>query len=97
MFDHVSIGVTDIARSKKFYDAARLPGHVELSAICVHPEARGRGYAVQLTRRLMQLAFDGDEVPFLHVRPDNAGAIALYERLGFKTRRELVVLWRRPL
>lgn len=75
----------------------RLPGHVELSAICVHPEARGKGYAVQLTRRLMQLAFDDDELPFLHVRPDNAGAIALYERLGFKTRRELVVLWRRPL
>ena len=23
----------------------RLPGYVELSAICVHPEARGRGYA----------------------------------------------------
>ena len=23
----------------------RLPGHVELSAICVHPEARGKGYA----------------------------------------------------
>ncbi|MBI2737579.1 MAG: VOC family protein [Rhodospirillales bacterium] len=25
MFDHVSIGVTDIARSKKFYDAALRP------------------------------------------------------------------------
>ena len=74
----------------------RLPGHVELSAICVHPEARGRGYAASLTLRLMQLAFEADEVPFLHVRPDNEAAIALYRRLGFEVRRELVVLWRRP-
>ena len=29
----------------------------------------------------MRLAFDAGELPFLHVRPDNVGAIALYERL----------------
>jgi ribosomal protein S18 acetylase RimI-like enzyme len=74
-----------------------LPGYVELSAICVHPQARGRGHAVALTRRLMRLAFGRGDVPFLHVRPDNVGAVALYKRLGFETRRELVVLWRRPL
>ena len=74
----------------------RVPGHVELSAICVHPEARGKGYAAALTTRLIQRAFEDGEVPFLHVRPDNVGAVALYRRLGFETRRELVVLWRRP-
>jgi predicted GNAT family acetyltransferase len=73
----------------------RLPGHVELSAICVHPEARGKGYAAALTRSLMRRAFANGEVPFLHVRPDNKAAVALYRRLGFETRRELVVLWRR--
>lgn len=75
----------------------RLPGYVELSAICVHPEARGRGYAAELTLRLMRMAFNRGEVPFLHVRPDNAGAVALYRKLGFETRRELVVTWRQPL
>jgi ribosomal protein S18 acetylase RimI-like enzyme len=74
----------------------RLPGYVELSAICVHPEARGRGYAAGLTLQLMRMAFDRGEGPFLHVRPDNAGAVALYRRLGFETRRKLVVTWRRP-
>ncbi len=74
----------------------RLPGHVELSAICVHPEARGRGYAASLTAMLMRHAFETDVVPFLHVRPDNKKAVELYRRLGFATRRELVVLWRRP-
>ncbi len=75
----------------------RLPGYIELSAICVHPEARGRGYAAGLTLQLMRMALDRGEVPFLHVRPDNVGAVAPYRRLGFETRRELVVTWRRPL
>lgn len=74
----------------------RVPGHVELSAVCVHPDARGRGHGAMLTRALMQRAFAGGEVPFLHVRPDNAAAIGLYRRLGFEVQRELVVLWRRP-
>ena len=70
----------------------RLPGHVELSAICVHPQARGRGHAAVLTLSLMRHAFARGDVPFLHVRPDNIGAVALYKRLGFETRRELVVV-----
>lgn len=74
----------------------RLPGHVELSAICVHPEARGRGHAAALTGMLMQRAFADGLVPFLHVRPENEAAVELYRRLGFAIRRELVVLWRRP-
>jgi ribosomal protein S18 acetylase RimI-like enzyme len=74
----------------------RVPGHVELSAICVHPEARGKGHAAALTQGLMRLAFEGGEVPFLHVRRDNVAAVTLYKRLGFETRREIVVLWRRP-
>jgi len=74
----------------------RVPGHVELSAICVHPEARGQGHAARLVRRLMRLAFENDEVPFLHVRPDNKSAIDLYHHLGFVVRRGLMVLWRRP-
>src|SRR5258707_111574 len=60
----------------------RLPGYVERSATCVHAEARGQGHAVSLTRALMRLAFEGGEVPFLHVRPDNVAAIALYKRLA---------------
>lgn len=74
----------------------RLPGHVELSAICVHPAMRGKGYAAGLTRALTRLALENDDVPFLHVRPDNVAAVSLYRRLGFEVRRELIVLWRRP-
>lgn len=73
----------------------RLPGHVELSGICVHPDARGQGHAARLTRTLMADAFARGDVPFLHVRPENQAA-ELYRRLGFVTRCELAVVWRRP-
>lgn len=75
----------------------RVAGHVELSAICTHPDARGRGLGARLTAVLMQRAFDRGERPFLHVRPENAAACSLYQWLGFETRRELHILWRKPI
>ena len=74
----------------------RVPGYVELSGIATHPDARGRGLASRLTRELMRMALDHGETPFLHVRVGNP-AIALYERLGFEVRREIWVLWRKPI
>jgi ribosomal protein S18 acetylase RimI-like enzyme len=71
-------------------------GFVELSAICTRPDGRRRGYAAALTTRLARAAHARDEVPFLHVFAENAAAVALYERLGFRTRRMLWVIWRRP-
>ena len=73
-----------------------LPGYIEMSAICTHPQARGRRLAEYLMRRLMHAAFARGERPFLHVLPDNDAAIALYRRLGFEVRAEMQYLWRRP-
>jgi ribosomal protein S18 acetylase RimI-like enzyme len=73
-----------------------LPGHVELSAICVHPEARGRGLGAALTLRVAREALARGEVPFLHVFPDNPAA-SLYASLGFRERATLWVLWHRPV
>lgn len=73
----------------------QLPGYTELSAICTHPDARGRGHAARLTRCLMNRVIDRGELPFLHVRTDNP-ALELYRRLGFVERREIWVLWRKP-
>jgi ribosomal protein S18 acetylase RimI-like enzyme len=75
----------------------RIAGFVELSAISTLPNARRRGYAECLTLELMRRALDRGERPFLHVRSTNTGAIALYRKLGFKPRRELVSLWCKPL
>jgi ribosomal protein S18 acetylase RimI-like enzyme len=57
----------------------RLDAHVELSAICTHPAARGRGLAERLVRRLMHDALQRGQQPFLHVLPANLGAISLYQ------------------
>jgi ribosomal protein S18 acetylase RimI-like enzyme len=73
----------------------QLPGHVELSAICVHPDCRGMGFGSGLTRHLAHRARAHGEVPFLHVFPENP-AMRVYARLGFRERARLWVLWRRP-
>jgi ribosomal protein S18 acetylase RimI-like enzyme len=70
-------------------------GHVELSAICVHPDVRGHGLGASMTRRLANDAIGRGEMPFLHVFPDNPAG-ALYERLGFRERATLWVLWHKP-
>jgi ribosomal protein S18 acetylase RimI-like enzyme len=72
----------------------RPPGFVELSAICAHPAARGRGLGAAITTRLALMALARSEMPFLHVFPDNPAA-ALYKRLGFREPARLWVVWRR--
>jgi predicted GNAT family acetyltransferase len=65
------------------------PGFTEVSGVCTHPDHRGRGYAGQLMRAVAMRILAGGEQPFLHVYPSNAGAIALYEALGFRLRRPI--------
>jgi ribosomal protein S18 acetylase RimI-like enzyme len=65
----------------------KLEGFTEISAVCTHPDHRGRGYAHDLVSAVAQAVLDRGEWPFLHVFSDNLPAIALYERLGFTIRR----------
>jgi ribosomal protein S18 acetylase RimI-like enzyme len=69
----------------------KFPGFTEISAVCTHPEYRGRGLAEALVRILMRNILDSGEVPFLHIFADNVAAGALYKKLGFTHRRSLVV------
>lgn len=68
----------------------RAPGLTEVSAVCTHPDWRGRGYAGKLMRVVMARIIARGETPFLHSYATNAGAIALYEKLGFRLRREVI-------
>jgi len=64
----------------------RVPGYTELSAVCTHPDHLGRGYAGFLMSEIIRRIVERGERPFLHVRPENARAVGLYERLGFEKR-----------
>ena len=63
----------------------------EVSGICTHPDAQGRGLARRLTELVVRRELARGETPFLHVVSTNAKAIALYERIGFTIAREVPV------
>jgi len=65
----------------------RVPGFVEVSAVCTHPDARGRGYARALMSAVMESILRDGDTPFLHSFADNHAAIRVYEALGFTHRR----------
>jgi ribosomal protein S18 acetylase RimI-like enzyme len=65
----------------------KVPGFTEVSAVCTHPEHLGNGYARTLMLEIMRGIHQRGETSFLHVRQNNARAVELYERLGFRTRR----------
>lgn len=65
--------------------------YAEVSAVCTHPDYAGRGLARKLISSQIQRITAAGDIPFLHVKADNKGAIALYERLGFIVRKKINV------
>jgi len=57
----------------------------EISAVCTHPEFRGRGYAQALTMFLAAQIQAAGKIPFLHVKSEN-GAKVVYQKIGFRVR-----------
>ena len=70
----------------------RLPGWVEVSAVCTHPEARNQGLGAALTLRVAQGIREAGGRAFLHVLEENENALRLYQSLGFVIRRKCDVV-----
>jgi ribosomal protein S18 acetylase RimI-like enzyme len=72
-----------------------MDGFHEISAVCTHPDYRGRGYGSALMRAVGERILAEGATPFLHTYVHNTGAIALYNRLGFEVRGEVAYfVWR---
>jgi ribosomal protein S18 acetylase RimI-like enzyme len=65
--------------------------YTEITAVCVHPSHRGRGFAQVLLAAISRRIAARGEIPFLHVFSNNESAIALYRRQGMEIRRRLHV------
>lgn len=75
----------------------KLPGHAELSGVCVHPDFRRRGLGALMSRFVAGRIAAAGETAFLHAYAANAAAIGLYAALGFRLRRTMrVAALRRP-
>jgi ribosomal protein S18 acetylase RimI-like enzyme len=66
----------------------KLPGYTEVSAVCTHPDFRGRGYSNALMSAVMAGIMNRGQIPFLHVRTENP-ALLLYQKMGFRVRVQL--------
>ncbi len=69
----------------------RFPGYTEVSAVCTHPDFRGRGFARRLTAAVAVAIQERGEQAFLQAWKTNTPAITLYRSLGFEIRAEMNV------
>lgn len=70
----------------------KLDGYTEVSGVCTHPDARGRGLAGLLSRTVATQIMNRGETPILHAFASNTTAVGLYEKLGFVLRCHVNVL-----
>jgi len=68
-----------------------LPGWVEISAVCTHPDHRGQGLSRLLMTAVEAAIRAEGHRAFLHVLHDNTRALDLYRRLGFRTRADMTI------
>jgi ribosomal protein S18 acetylase RimI-like enzyme len=69
-------------------------GFAEVSAVCTHPDFRGRGYAQALVAAVTRNIHSEGRMPFLTSFEANTGAVRIYQQVGFIHRRtfQLAVL-----
>ena len=67
----------------------KMNSFTEVSAVVTHPKYTGKGLAKNLVAHITFQIFSQNRIPYLHVAETNIGAISLYKKLGFVTRRKI--------
>jgi predicted GNAT family acetyltransferase len=68
------------------------PGrYAEVSAVCTHPDYRGRGYGAALVSKVTEGMIARGDLAMLHVRCENP-AVRVYQQVGYTTERYLELL-----
>jgi ribosomal protein S18 acetylase RimI-like enzyme len=73
-----------------------LPGWIEISAVCTHPDHRGQGLSRLLIAGVETAIRRQGHRAFLHVLHENTRAIDIYRGLGFTTRADMTMTVVRP-
>jgi ribosomal protein S18 acetylase RimI-like enzyme len=68
-----------------------LPGWIEISAVCTHPDHRGKGLSRLLVAGVETAIRRQGHRAFLHVLHENTRAIDIYRKLGFTTRADMTM------
>ena len=66
-------------------------GYTEVSGVCTHPDARGRGLARVLSAHVAARVAARGDTPYLHAYATNTAAVELYRSLGFVILRQMYV------
>jgi ribosomal protein S18 acetylase RimI-like enzyme len=74
----------------------QLPGWIEISAVCTHPDHRGQGLSRLLMSAVDTAIRSQGNRAFLHVLHENARALELYRGLGFTRRADMTMTMVRP-
>ncbi len=76
--------VTEEGALRGYVTGRMLPPEAELYRICIHPDARGRGYGRELLAAFhTKLTEGGCDTCYLEVRASNTAARALYRAIGY--------------
>lgn len=68
-----------------------LDGFTEISAVCTHPDHRGKGYAQSIMWQLARNHRRDGQISWLHVGAANRYAIQLYQTMGFQIARSVTL------
>ena len=71
-------------------------GFAEVSAVCTHPDFRGRGLAQALVAAVTRHIHASGRIPFLSSFEGNAAAIRVYRQVGFVARRSFYLAVVKP-